>query len=184
MQYVRYDRYDRFSVTLHWLMAALVLGQIALGLWMTGLPKDGSGLRAAWFNVHKSWGMVLGLLIVLRLAWALLRPRVAAWPQARAQRIAARSTHPLLYALLLLMPLSGFLGSVFSGYPIRFFGLQLPQLAQRWDAAKALCSALHQASAIALGLLIALHVLAALYHQCVLKDGLLQRMRWRGPGTR
>ena len=79
---------------------------------------------------------------------------------------------------MLLMPLSGFLGSVFSGYPIRFFGLQLPQLAQRWDAAKALCSALHQASAIALGLLIALHVLAALYHQCVLKDGLLQRMRW------
>ena len=92
-------------------------------------------------------------LLCLGLAWALLRPRVAAWPQARAQRIAARSTHQLLYALLLLMPLSGFLGSVFSGYPIRFFGLQLPQLAQRWDAAKALCSALHQASAIALGLL-------------------------------
>ena len=69
-------RYDRFSVFLHWLMAVLIVGQVALGLWMTGLPKDGGGLRAAWFNVHKSWGMVLGLLIALRLAWALLRPRV------------------------------------------------------------------------------------------------------------
>ena len=177
MQHVRYDRYDRFSVTLHWLMAALVLGQIALGLWMTGLPKDGSGLRAAWFNVNKSWGMVLGLLIVLRLAWALLRPRVAAWPQARAQRIAARSTHQLLYALLLLMPLSGFLGSVFSGYPIRFFGLRLPQLAERWDGAKELASGVHQWSAWALVLLIALHVLAFVHHQVIRKEPLLQRMR-------
>ena len=59
------NRYDRFSVTLHWLMAVLLLGQIALGMWMLGLPKDASGLRASWFNVHKSWGMVLGLLIVL-----------------------------------------------------------------------------------------------------------------------
>ena len=60
--FVQRNRYDRFSVTLHWLMAVLILGQIALGLWMLGLPKDGSGLRASWFNVHKSWGMVLGLL--------------------------------------------------------------------------------------------------------------------------
>ena len=177
MQHVRYDRYDRFSVTLHWLMAALVLGQIALGLWMTGLPKDGSGLRAAWFNVHKSWGMVLGLLIVLRLAWALLRPRVAALPQARSMQVLAASAHRLLYALMLVMPLSGFLGSVFSGYPIRFFGLALPKLAQRWDAGKELMSGVHQWSAWALVLLIALHVAAFAYHQFVLKHALIQRMR-------
>ena len=64
--FVQRNRYDRFSVTLHWLMAVLLLGQIALGMWMLGLPKDASGLRASWFNVHKSWGMVLGLLIALR----------------------------------------------------------------------------------------------------------------------
>ena len=82
---MRQARYDRFSVLLHWLMAVLILGQIALGLWMLGLPKDGSGLRASWFNVHKSWGMVLGLLAAVRLAWALLRPRVPELPQARAR---------------------------------------------------------------------------------------------------
>ena len=170
-------RYDRFSVALHWLMAALILGQIALGVWMIGLPKDGTGLRASWFNVHKSWGMVLGLLILLRLAWALLRPRVAALPQARHLQLAARGAHGLLYALMLVMPLSGFFGSVFSGYPIRFFGMKLPKIAERWDAAKELLSVVHQASAMALVLLIALHVAAFFYHQYVMKEPLLQRMR-------
>ena len=179
-------RYDRFSVTLHWLMAVLILGQIALGLWMIGLPKDGTGLRASWFNVHKSWGMVLGLLVLLRLAWALLRPRVAPLPQARHLQLAARGAHGLLYVLMLVMPVSGFLGSVFSGYPIRFFGMQLPKLAERWDAAKELLSAVHQVSAVSLMLLIALHVLAFVYHQFVKKEPLLQRMRLgrdTAPGT-
>ncbi len=170
-------RYDRFSIILHWLMAALVIGQIGLGLWMIGLPKDGSGLRASWFNVHKSWGMVLGLLAAVRLAWALLRPRVAALPQARALQLAANGAHGLLYALLLIMPLSGFLGSVFSGYPIRFFGIPLPKLADRWDSAKEFLSMVHQWSAFALIALLAMHVLAVLYHQVIMKDPLLQRMR-------
>jgi len=129
--FVQRNRYDRFSVTLHWLMAVLLLGQIALGMWMLGLPKDASGLRASWFNVHKSWGMVLGLLIALRLAWALWRPRVAALPQPRPMQLLATGAHRLLYLLMLLMPLSGFVGSVFSGYPIRFFGLRLPAAAGR-----------------------------------------------------
>jgi cytochrome b561 len=174
-------RYDRFSVVLHWLLAVLIVGQIALGLWITGLPKDDSGLRAAWFNVHKSWGMVLGLLIVLRLAWALLRPRVAALPQARPLQLAASGAHRLLYALMLAVPLSGFFGSVFSGYPIRFFGLALPRLASRWDGAKELLSSVHHWSASALVLLVALHLLAVLYHQCIARDALLRRMGWGGP---
>ncbi|WP_158702874.1 cytochrome b [Melaminivora suipulveris] len=174
-------RYDRVSRALHWLMALLLLGQIALGLWMIGLPKDGTGLRASWFNVHKSWGMVLGLLIVLRLAWALLRPRVAPLPQAPALQRAARGTHALLYALMLAMPLSGFLGSVYSGYPIRFFGLRLPTLAARWDGAKELLSSVHYWSAMALIGLIALHLAAFAYHQFVLREPLLQRMRAAPP---
>ncbi|GAA4003704.1 cytochrome b [Comamonas faecalis] len=170
-------RYDRLSVWLHWLMAALLLAQIALGLWMLGLPKGGTGVRVYWFNVHKSIGMLLGLLIVLRLAWALARPRVAALAQARHLQLAASGAHKLLYALMLVMPLSGFFGSVFSGYPIRFFGMRLPDIAGRWDAAKELLSMVHKVSALALILLIALHVAAFAYHQLVRKEALLQRMR-------
>lgn len=171
------QQYDRFSVLLHWLMAALLIGQIALGMWMLGLPKDASGLRAGWFNVHKSWGMVLGLLLLLRLAWALRRPRVAPLAQAPALQLLASGAHRLLYLLMLLLPLSGFLGSVFSGYPIRFFGLVLPKLGERWELGKALMSGLHQWSAWALLLLIALHVAAFVQHQFIAKDAVLQRMR-------
>ena len=170
-------RYDRFSVFLHWLMAVLIVGQIALGLWMTGLPKDGSGLRAAWFNVHKSWGMVLCLLIAVRLAWALLRPRVPPLAQGAARQRLASGAHRLLYALMLLVPLAGFLGSVFSGYPIRFYGLLLPQWSGRWDAAKALMAGVHHWSAWALLALAVLHVAATAHHQLVLRDGALRRMR-------
>lgn len=170
-------RYDRFSVLLHWLMAALLLLQLGLGLWMTGLPKDASGARAAWFNLHKSMGMLLGLLIVLRIGWACVRPRLQALPLAHTKQRLALANHRLLYLFMLLTPLSGFLGSVFSGYPIRFFGMQLPKLADRWEAAKALLSGLHQVSVYALMLLITVHVLAFIHHQFILRDGLIRRMR-------
>lgn len=170
-------RYDRFSVLLHWLMAALLLAQVALGWWMQDIPKDATGTRAWWFNAHKSIGMALGLLALVRTAWAARRARVAPVPMHAALQAIARASHGLLYALMLLLPLSGFLGSVFSGYPVRFFGLRLPQLAERWDAAKELLSCVHGAASWALVVLVALHVLAALYHQCIRRDGLLQRMR-------
>lgn len=170
-------RYDRFSILLHWLMAALLLAQIALGWWMQDIPKDGTGTRAWWFNAHKSMGMALGLLALVRTAWAVRRARVAPVPMGRAQRAMAQASHRMLYALMLLMPVSGFLGSVFSGYPVRFFGLRLPALAERWDAGKALWSGIHYGASWALMALVTLHVLAALHHQFVLRDKVLQRMR-------
>lgn len=170
-------RYDRFSILLHWLMAALLLAQIALGWWMQDIPKDTTGTRAWWFNAHKSIGMALGLLALVRTAWATRRARVAPVPMGAVQQAVAQASHGLLYGLMLLLPLSGFLGSVFSGYPVRFFGLRLPALAQRWDAAKGLFADVHCVTSWGLMALVALHVLAALYHQVIRQDGLLQRMR-------
>ena len=169
-------RYDRFSVLLHWLMAVLLLAQIALGWWMQELPKDATGTRAWWFNAHKSVGMALGLLALVRAAWAARRARVAPVPMHAALQAAARAGHGLLYALMLVLPLSGLLGSVFSGYPVRFFGLRLPALAPRWDAAKELFSAVHGGASWALVALVALHLLAALHHQFIRRDAVLQRM--------
>ena len=171
-----HPRYDRLSVWLHWLMAALLLAQWALGWWMTGIPKDGTGARAWWFNLHKSLGLALLALLALRMGWALLRPRVAALPQRPALQRLARGAHRALYALMLLVPLAGLLGSVFSGYPVRFFGLRLPLPLARWDAAKEWLSAVHHWSAWALLALVALHVAAFAHHQFVLRERLLQRM--------
>lgn len=169
-------RYDRFTVLLHWTMAGLIAAQIALGLWMVDLPKDENGFRASSFNLHKSIGTTLLLLAVLRSVWLALRPRMAAaatgW-MARGARIA----HGALYLLMVLVPLSGFLGSVFSQYPIRLFGLRLPRIAEPWNAAKELCSDVHQLSSYALTAMVVVHLLAFAYHQFVLKDRLIMRMR-------
>ncbi len=170
-------RYDRFSVLLHWLMAALLLAQLGLGLWMVDLPKDNSGVRAGWFNVHKSTGMLLGLLLLVRLGWAWLRPRIAPLAISPMKQRLAAWNHRLLYLLMLVAPLSGFLGSVFSQYPIRFFGARLPRLAAPWDIAKEVLSVVHLWAVYSLLLLIAVHLLAFVHHQFILKDQLIRRMR-------
>lgn len=169
-------RYDRLTVLLHWSMAILIVGQIGLGLWMVNLPKDDSGMRAGWFNVHKSVGAVLLVLVALRLVWLPLRPAVV--PAAQGlQQCMARAGHGLLYLLMVVAPLSGFLGSVFSRYPIRLFGVKLPRLAEPWETAKEALSLIHLVSNYALVAMVVLHLLAFAYHQFVRKDRLLQRMR-------
>ncbi|MGB2818418.1 MAG: cytochrome b [Burkholderiaceae bacterium] len=170
-------RYDRVAMALHWIIAVGVLSQIALGWWMIDIPKQPPGVRAYWFNVHKSIGITLGVLIVLRLSWRLthrppdLPASAAAW-QARA----ARASHALLYVCMLAMPLAGYFGSVFSGYPIKYFGVTLPAWGWKDEALKDLFSAMHFTAALVFMLLIAVHVLAALKHWLIDRDGVFHRM--------
>lgn len=172
-------RYDRVAVALHWLIALGVLAQIGLGWWMLDIPKQPVGVRAGWFNLHKSIGLTLGALIVLRLAWRLAhRPPPLPRSLPRWQQAAALATHGLLYLCLLVMPLSGYLGSSFSGYPVRFFGIALPGWAARDDALKDLFSQIHYAAGVVFMGLIALHAAAALKH-LLARDGLFDRM-WPG----
>ena len=176
-------RYDRVAIALHWLIAVGVIGQIALGWWMIDIPKQPAGVRAWWFNVHKSVGMTLAALIVLRILWRVLhRPpplpaQVPSW-----QAGAARASHFLLYACMVVMPLAGYLGSTFSGYPIKLYGLTLPAWGWRDDAAKDFFSALHLTTACIFMGLIALHVAAALKHGLLDRDGVFTRM-WPGVRT-
>src|SRR5689334_17488815 len=116
--------YTRTAVALHWIIAAAVLAQVALGWWMLGIPKEPVGLRAGWFNLHKSIGLSIALLVLVRLAW---RARHPAPPLADApawQRHAAHVTHALLYLCLLVQPASGLAGSLFTRYPVKYFGMQ------------------------------------------------------------
>ena len=119
--------YTRTAVALHWLIAICVIAQIALGLWMIGIPKDPLGIRAWWFNVHKSIGLTLGLLILFRVYWRITH-RAPPLPETlpRWQRITAAASHHLLYLCMVVMPVSGYLGSSFTKYPIVFFGTKLP----------------------------------------------------------
>lgn len=174
-------RYSGTAIALHWLVGVLVLGQLALGWWMLELPKSPPGLRAGWFNAHKSIGLTIGLLMLARLWWRARHP-APALPASlpRWQALAARANHWMLYACLLLMPLTGYLGSVFSGYPIRYFGVVLPQWGWASPALKELFSGVHYATVWVLMALIGLHVAAALKHLLVNRDGVFARM-WPRP---
>jgi len=168
-------RYTRTAVILHWLVAAVVLAQFSWGWLMQEIAKSPPGQRADAFNVHKSVGLCLLALMLIRLGWRIAHrppalPALPAW-QARL----ARTTHVALYAALIVMPVAGYLGSVWSGYPVKWFGLTLPAWGRSAPALKEAMSALHYATSWVLLALVALHVAGALHH-ALRRDGVLQRM--------
>lgn len=170
-------RYDAVAMALHWIIAVGVLTQIFLGLWMIDIPKQPVGVRAYWFNLHKSIGITVGLLVLVRVGWRLthrpppLPPTIPTW-----QSQAAKASHVLLYVCMITMPLAGYLGSVFSGYPIKYFGSPLPGWGWKDDGLKEFFSTVHYSAAMSFIALIAIHVLAALKHGFIDRDGVLQRM--------
>jgi cytochrome b561 len=171
------ERYDKVAITLHWVVAVLVLCQISLGWSMIDIPKNPPGLRAGWFNLHKSIGLTIGLLVLFRLAWRIGHPPPplpASMPRWQAR--AARTSHFLLYAALIAQPLIGYLGSSFTPYPIKYFGVTLPPWGWDAPALKELCSAAHLGLACLITALVAIHIAAALKHLLVNRDGVFQRM--------
>ena len=168
-------RYTRTAIVLHWIIAGAVIAQIAWGWLMQTIPKSPPGLRADAYNFHKSVGLCIFALMLVRLAWRLAHAPPAFPPMPRWQMAAARITHAALYVALFAMPIAGYLGSVFSGYPIKWFGITLPGWYPKAPALKELMSDVHLATSIVLVSLLALHIAGALQH-ALRGDGILARM--------
>ena len=153
-------RYTLTAVLIHWLQAALVLGLLGLGFYMTGLPKGPD--KTAWYGLHKSFGLIALALICIRCLW---RWRHRAPPLAEDWRgRLAGGVHRLLYLLLFVVPLAGYLSASHTPYPMKFFGTPILKLGRPDEALNALFNSLHQASTLLLAGLVGLHVLGALYH--------------------
>jgi cytochrome b561 len=169
--------YGRVAVALHWLVALALTGQVAFGFLLDRLAPRGTPARTEVLNLHKSIGIAIGLLIVLRLAWRLAH-RPPPWPAAMAawQRRAAHLGHRTLYACMVLLPLSGYVASNFSRRGVILFGTPLapwgPDLPEVYRALQRV----HDASAFVLCALVAGHVAFALKHALVDRDGVLSRM--------
>lgn len=167
--------YTLTSRSFHWLMAILIIGMLPLGWFMTFIEDDPG---SEWyFMVHKSIGITVLALALLRLLWRFFHTPVPL-PKLlpRWQALAAKTSHWLLYGTMLAMPLAGLTGALFSKDGISFFGFQLPKIvASNHDLSELFFSA-HSAIAWAFVALITLHVLAALRHLLVNKDGVFQRM--------
>jgi cytochrome b561 len=171
-------RYTRVAVALHWSIAILVLCQIAWGWWMQGIPKQPLGPRVDAFNLHKSVGMTIFVLMVLRVLWRWRHPAPPLPPMPTWQAVVARTTHVLLYVVLLLQPILGYLGSEVSGYPVKYFGMTLPGWAGKHEALKELLSTAHLVNSWVLATLVTLHVAGAFKHALIDRDDLLARMGW------
>lgn len=174
------NKYTRVAVLLHWAIGLLILAQIALGFWMEGLPKTPPGLRAGWFNLHKSIGIVVGLLVLVRIYWRVThRPPELPSSLAVWQKKLSHAAHHLLYVLMVLIPVSGFMGSAYSKYPIKFFGLELPKFFEYDHDLKEFYGEIHETTVWVLIAVLALHILAALKHRLIDKDTILQRMSFK-----
>jgi cytochrome b561 len=173
------DRYTRTAIALHWLIALTVVVQFAWGWWMQSIPKDPPGMRVDAFNLHKSIGLTLFALMALRVIWRVAHPPppLPAMPQWQSRL--AHFNHLLLYAALFAMPLAGYLGSVFSGYPVKYFGITLPSWGVKNAGLKDLFSAVHYAASWVLAGAVALHLAGVAKHAFIDRDGLLGRMGLR-----
>ncbi len=177
---MRYEgRYTTVAIVLHWLVAAIVIGQFVLGWQMQEIPKYPPGQRAEVFNLHKSIGMLVFALMLARIAWRIGHPPPGLPPMPQWQEKLARATHILLYATLIALPLTGYLGSSFSGYPVKFFGVALPAWAAKNQEMKDWMSAAHLALTWTLFALFALHIAGVVKHTFIARDGLLRRMGWK-----
>lgn len=171
------DRYTRVAIAFHWIIAALVLWNLAGGLGGYVLPEGVSGV---FWSGHKAVGICVLFLSIARLAWRLGHrpPPLPAMP--RWQVATAHATHWLFYALIILMPLSGwvFTSASLKRGPISVFGLfDIPYLPIAQGAqAGAVPHGFHVYAGWFLAALAALHIAAALKHQFVDKDLTLARM--------
>lgn len=170
------DRYTWQAMALHWLLAVLIVGMLVLGYLLEDIPRN-TPARGFYVNLHKSFGVLILLLVLVRLAWRLTHkppPLRAGMP--RWQVIAAAWSHGLLYACILLQPLSGYLGSSFGKYGVKFFGLALPNWGWEDKALRGFFGDVHGTVALLLVGLLIVHVLAALKHLLVDRDQVFQRM--------
>lgn len=173
-------RYTLPAITLHWLLAAAIIANFALGTYMNELPISPSRLRL--FNWHKWAGITILALSAVRLLWRLSHSPPAEPPMPAWQTRLAHAVHRALYVLFFAVPMAGWAYSSASGFSVVVFGvLPLPDwvpVSTSWAEA---LKTTHKVLAITLGLLVLLHVAAALKHHWVDRDGLLQRMRptWR-----
>lgn len=177
-------RYGVVAQALHWLTAALILGMFGLGVYMVRLPL---GLeKFNLYQLHKWVGITIFGLAALRLLWRLWHPApplpaaMPAW-----ERAAAKASHALLYTLLFVQPVIGFLQSNAANFPVVLWGvLPLPALIGPDEPLSQTLLQVHHFGAFLFMLLVLVHALAALRHHFLLHDDVLRRMLPAAPARR
>lgn len=172
--------WSAFARFLHWFIAVLIAAQFVLG-WLA-VSWRLSPTKIDLFVWHKSTGMLVLVLVLVRLAWRATH-RAPAWPShmPRWERVAAGLSHVLLYVAMIALPLSGWVISSAAGVPFRiYWRVPLPSIAAPDKHLADIAATAHLALGIVLIVLLLMHVGAALRHHYVKRDDVLARMLpWR-----
>lgn len=190
-------RYTKTAVILHWLIAIAIFSMFALGWFMEGLPKEGAkqtaydlfnfGIytwqladaatpRTFYFNLHKSIGVTILGLIVIRVLWRVTHKPPALLSSYKVwERKLATGVHHLLYLLMIALPVSGVIMATYSKYGIKWFGYPLIKGLDN-NAARESFKEIHELIGIVILVMLILHIAGALKHHFVDKDDTLKRM--------
>ena len=167
-------KYTNAGRLFHWLTAFLVVGMFAT-VWIAEDASDDMG--RILMGIHKSFGMIILVLVTVRIIWRFVSPKLEPIKAARLMRVASHAVHGLLYVLLLVMPLLGWAFVSAKGRQISFFNVvDVPMLIEKNPSIARTLIEGHSLGADILMVLVGVHVLAALYHQFFLKDKLIERM--------
>ena len=189
--------YTKTAKVLHWLIAIGIFGMFALGWFMSELPKEAPkqmaydlfnlgvytwnlseeiSPRTFYFNLHKSVGVTIFALILIRILWRITHrpPALLASYKAWESKLAS-GAHHLLYLLMVALPLSGIIMATYSKYGIKWFGLELIKGLDNKDMRELFYEA-HEIIGLIILLVIIVHIIGALKHKFIDKDDTLKRM--------
>lgn len=180
------QRYNAVAIALHWAIALLIIGLLAVGWIMDYLIPGGPGSpKTAIIQLHKSFGITVLLLTIARILWRLMNPPPPEPPMPAAQKLLANTVHVLLYVVMLAMPLTGWIMAsaeidkhetlFFGTFPFYTPGIVGLPLETREPIAETTEFLHHNLAFVIVGLLV-LHVAGALKHQFIDKDGLMARI--------
>ena len=169
------ERYGGVAMALHWMTAALIVANLLLGLSMVPLPITPRKLQ--WYMVHKWIGITVFLVTCARLGWRRSHRPPPPVEMPDWQRRAAAASHVLLYALLIVIPVSGWLYSSATGVQVVYLGIvPLPDVVPKDKALAGILKAIHLTLNFAMFTLVCMHAAAALKHHFVDRDATLIRM--------
>ena len=186
-----YLRYGSVAMAFHWVIALLIIANVVLGLWFAEFLERGDPMKFEVAQWHKSIGLTVLVLSVLRVLCRVTNPQPPKPKHEPKMRFLSRASHFVLYVLIVILPLSGYVMVSASplGNPTSYFGLfvipnlpvfsgltraQLGPIHEGWEAT-------HDTLAWISIVLVVIHISAALYHHLRLRDTVLLRML---PGTK
>lgn len=166
--------YGSVSKFFHWVVFVLLVGMLIFGYFMEDFSKE---MQPLIYNIHKLTGLTILALMVLRLGWRLINPNTSLVQDApQWQRKIEKLVHHLMYAFIICMPIAGWVGSVAAGYNPHLGSITFTLPIEKSEAVADVAFWLHNNIALVIIGLISIHILAALYHQFIKGDKIINKM--------